>query len=144
MFAAEAGTKFRNLGRVQCVTRPEDLVEFLFATLEKRPAEAQSLGSSPRQSSWAVRTPSTTPIGLLAHLLRFDGWGGCQGGLTTEPEEMVGALGVLRTVLGTRVFGRAEDFWCRGCRCGLGWGCAVFFQNEDEPGCMLVSGHRRW
>ena len=31
--------------------------------------------------------------GLLAHLLRFGGWGGCQGGLTTEPEEMVGALG---------------------------------------------------
>ena len=28
------------------------------------------------------------PLGLLAHLLRFGGWGGCQEGLTTEPEEM--------------------------------------------------------
>ena len=29
----------------------------------------------------------------LAHLLRFGGWGGCQGGRTPPPEEMVGALG---------------------------------------------------
>ena len=34
-------------------------------------------------------------LGLLAHLLRFGGWGGCQGGLTTEPEDMVGALGII-------------------------------------------------
>ena len=34
-------------------------------------------------------------LGLLAHLLRFGGWGGCQGALTTEPEEMVGALGLI-------------------------------------------------
>ena len=27
-------------------------------------------------------------LGLLAHLLRFGGWGGCQGGLTTECEDM--------------------------------------------------------
>ena len=32
-------------------------------------------------------------LGLLAHLLRSGGWGGCQKGLTTEPEDMVGALG---------------------------------------------------
>jgi len=34
-------------------------------------------------------------LGLLA-CLRFEGgWGGCQGGLTTEPEDMVGALGYI-------------------------------------------------
>ena len=27
-------------------------------------------------------------LGLLAYLPRFDGWGGCQGCLTTEPEDM--------------------------------------------------------
>ena len=32
-------------------------------------------------------------LNLLAHLRFEDGWGGCQGGLTTEPEDMVGALG---------------------------------------------------
>ena len=32
-------------------------------------------------------------LGLLAHLRFEDGWGGCQGGLTTAPEDMVGALG---------------------------------------------------
>ena len=34
------------------------------------------------------------PFGRPGPHLRFeDGWGGCQGGLTTEPEDMVRALG---------------------------------------------------
>ena len=32
-------------------------------------------------------------LGLLAHLRFEGGWGRCQGGLTTEPEDIVGALG---------------------------------------------------
>ena len=31
---------------------------------------------------------ATSSLGLLAHLLRFGAWGGCRGGLTTEPEDM--------------------------------------------------------
>ena len=36
-----------------------------------------------------------TLIGLLAHLLRRWARGGCQERLTTEPEDMVGALGIV-------------------------------------------------
>ena len=45
------------------------------------------LGAAP---STTINQPNQS-LGLLAHL-RFGstGWGGCQGGLTTEPEDMVG------------------------------------------------------
>ena len=43
---------------------------------------------------WSCPSNDHEPLtpGLLAHLRFEDGWGGCQGGLTTELEDMVGAL----------------------------------------------------
>ena len=48
---------------------------------------AKDLDDHPR-SVQPTRLVHVLPFGLLAHTLRFGGWGGCEGGLATEPEDM--------------------------------------------------------
>ena len=49
-------------------------------------------------------------LGLLAYLRFEGGWGGFLGGLTTEPEDMVGALGNMDRMLWTT----PTNTWLRG------------------------------
>ena len=52
------------------------------------PCDTRSGSFAPKHGHQTTRHGAIRrSLGLLAHLLRF-GWGGCQGGLTAEPEEM--------------------------------------------------------
>ena len=58
------------------------------------PSQVGTLAVASASEWWeGVGEVAGISLGLLAYLRFEDGWGGCHGGLTTEPEDMVGALG---------------------------------------------------